>query len=175
MDANERGTPHRFVFIDQDLPLLNSRDLINLASESFDLSKTFFVILFSLGNKIKSRHFTDRINISSLAKPLKYENFMACLGLAISKQLAQLMGGNIGVESTENKGSTFWFSLEFKKQAKVNKLPVPSTLKEALILIAAPKSTSRRVIIEYLKPFGCNWEEAEDGTTAFNKIMDAHW
>lgn len=35
------------------------------------------------------------------------------LGLSIVKQLATLMGGNIGVESEEDQGSTFWLDLPF--------------------------------------------------------------
>ena len=37
------------------------------------------------------------------------------LGLVISKQLAELMGGSVGVESVENKGSVFWFTAKMRK------------------------------------------------------------
>jgi signal transduction histidine kinase len=37
------------------------------------------------------------------------------LGLAISKQLTELMGGRIGATSTESIGSTFWFDLPFRR------------------------------------------------------------
>lgn len=39
------------------------------------------------------------------------------LGLSIVHQLAHLMGGKIGVESTKNVGSTFWVDLPFKVES----------------------------------------------------------
>ena len=82
------------------------------------------------------------------------------LGTTISKQLVELMGGHIGVESEEDQGSTFWFTIVFEKQKGVikedlkNKPGYKSDLKGLSVLIADKNKTNRYVFAQYLKSFG---------------------
>ncbi|CCO35246.1 Hybrid signal transduction histidine kinase K [Rhizoctonia solani AG-1 IB] len=45
------------------------------------------------------------------------------LGLTISKNLVELMGGQIGLESKEGQGTCAWFSIPFQKARDEGKLP----------------------------------------------------
>ena len=105
------------------------------------------------------------------------------LGLTISKKLIQLMGGKIGVESEEGKGSTFWLTVPLKRQRKTKTLVVTrQSVRGAHILIVDDNATNRTILNKTLVSFGCFPEEVSNGEEALsllrrsakeNRVFDA--
>lgn len=96
------------------------------------------------------------------------------LGLAISKQLTELMGGDIGFTSTENLGSTFWFTVCLDKQAeKQPPAPLPAPLKDVAILLVDDCATNRQILSKHFAAWGMHPQEAADGLSALLMLREA--
>ena len=67
----------------------------------------------------------------------------AGLGLTISKQLVELMGGEIGCASTPNQGSNFWFTVPFEKTAEPAPPEVEQTEPRGMLWLAGAAAASQ--------------------------------
>lgn len=87
------------------------------------------------------------------------------LGLVISKQLANLMGGEMGVESEQGKGSTFWFTARFEKRPPhvLAVEPGVASLQGLSVLIVDDNATSRASLEYHLASWGMKAQSAEGG------------
>ncbi|MCK5348266.1 MAG: response regulator, partial [Desulfobacula sp.] len=99
------------------------------------------------------------------------------LGLTISKKLVMLMNGDIGVESLEGKGSSFWFTVTMQRchkkdkslqKTKNKKETTRQSLKEksqkdARLLVVEDNIVNQKVISKILQNFGYIAQIASNG------------
>jgi PAS domain S-box-containing protein len=86
------------------------------------------------------------------------------LGLAIARQLTELMDGEIGVKSRLGEGAEFWFSLPLGRQTQAGRAPsLPTRLRGQRVLVVDPNQSSREVLADQLRHWGLRAEALGDG------------
>ena len=97
------------------------------------------------------------------------------LGLALAKQLAALMKGEMGVHSQPGSGSTFWFTAELEKQAGNARDPHRShhNLVGARVLAVDDNVTNRRILRHQFDAWKMQVQTAADGEEALGVLKAA--
>ena len=97
------------------------------------------------------------------------------LGLAIAKQLVAIMEGQIGVQSQPGKGSTFWFTAPFEKQANAVKFPERSfrDLFKFRVLVVDDNATNNGILRHQILAWRMQADSAASGAEALKLLRAA--
>ncbi|MDD4645580.1 MAG: response regulator [Bacteroidales bacterium] len=172
-------------------PLRTKQILINLINNAIKFTNAGGIsceidLLEKSSRKVKLifRVIDSGIGISEAGKNKLFKSFSQTddsiarkfggsgLGLTISKRLAELMQGEIGVDSEEGKGSTFWFTavLNLSESIMTDTKPTldksASEIRKLHILLAEDNPINQRVAVYNLTKLGHKVDIAENGQTA---------
>jgi two-component system sensor histidine kinase/response regulator len=96
------------------------------------------------------------------------------LGLAVSKSLAQAMGGQVGVQSTLGQGATFWFTASFGvgSEERMRAQPNPDLRGRRVLLVDDSEASALR-LTEMLAELGFVVVRVRPGADALHAVRQA--
>lgn len=95
------------------------------------------------------------------------------LGIAISRQIVKLMGGDLRIVSEKGKGSTFWFTMACKRSDAIELDDDHPLLFDTRVLIADESSIVREFVTQCLLKRGMRCETFDNGVDAYAALMRA--
>jgi PAS domain S-box-containing protein len=96
------------------------------------------------------------------------------LGLAISQRLVRLMGGELGVESSLGRGSTFWFEIPVELASmSLHRWQAPhiACLEEKRALLLVQNSALRSTLRDHLQFWGLRTFEREESGERYDFVI----
>ncbi|WP_085284779.1 response regulator [Colwellia chukchiensis] len=147
--------------------------LSKTAAEQGKSHYSFSVIDTGIGiEKSQQAHIFEAFSQADRSTTRRYGG--TGLGLAITHQIIELMGGKLVVKSEVEQGSTFSFDLTLPDVEEHNLAwPIPKALSGKRILVVDDNKINREILLNQLKTWQTDVEQAKDGLSAIMKIKQA--
>jgi signal transduction histidine kinase/CheY-like chemotaxis protein len=97
------------------------------------------------------------------------------LGLATSRKLAELMGGEVGVQSQAGAGSTFWCTVKLGLGSPTAPLADIASITGARVLLVEDNDINQIVATHMLEEAGLVVDVAENGRIALDMLVNDTW
>ena len=114
---------------------------------------------------------------TQIDNPLQSRQKGTGLGLPLTRKLALLLGGRVGVKSVPGVGSTFWAELpvRYGKDVPAAAPPAPgSAVKPLRVLIVDDDETARYTVASFASRPGTTLLEAENGQVGLTRALNDH-
>jgi signal transduction histidine kinase/CheY-like chemotaxis protein len=96
------------------------------------------------------------------------------LGLTISKQLVELMGGEIGAQPRPEGGSVFWFTIRLALVSAARQADLAAVQLEGMrLLVVDDNATNRTILTRQATAWGIASDAAESGHEALEMVRSA--
>ncbi len=150
---------------------------IKVTCKLADVLESSYLIRFSVEDsgigipEKKQDHLFDKFSQLDSSTTRKYGG--TGLGLAICQELAELMSGDIGFESVEGVGSTFWFTIEVKKSEKSYVEPDFGDVSSAKVLYVDDNRINREIMGAILAFWNIDYSLASNGPDGLKLLREA--
>tara|TARA_R110002050_G_scaffold195188_3_gene329991 strand:+ start:849 stop:2267 length:1419 start_codon:yes stop_codon:yes gene_type:complete len=166
--------------INNAIKFTNSGKISVIVDQTVEIDEYQIVTFYikDTGVGMRSDEVKHFLNSSTPYNPTTIKDYRGGgLGLSISRELVELMGGELKLESKENEGSTFYFSLQLKKTLNIKAEQIennPILQEKFNVLVAEDNRMNQQVIKFLLEKQGADCTFAKNGLEALElyKILD---
>jgi two-component system sensor histidine kinase BarA len=154
-------------------PLRLKQVLTNLVNNAIKFTPKGSIVVRTMIEQVQGNKLMVRISVTDtgigLSKPEQKALFHAFtqadsstarefggtgLGLVISKRLVEQMGGDIGLESQKDEGSTFWFNIKAEVAPAIQQPPKLVDLNGFTLAIVEPREMSQLALRHQAEQWG---------------------